>query len=155
MGFAQKLDEDIPSYFTREEELYKQAQPVDQPQTSPETDEQFVFWLVNGLRDRRLIEHIWCRLDQDHPLTVTKLRAAVNAELSIQSLSPSSPHSDMLVGSFDWMKSLQKMTPPCLRAKRIRDKEVIAGVGNVTEVNRGAAVAMAASRISMTRKKGK
>ena len=111
-GLAKKLDEDIPSYFTRGEELYKQAQPVDQPQPSPETDEQFVPRLVNGLRHRRLIDHIRRRLDQDHPLTVSKLRAAVNAELCIQSLSPSNPHDDMMVGSFEGMKSFQKMTPP-------------------------------------------
>ena len=50
-GLAQKMDEDIPSYFTRGEELYKQAQTIEQRQTSPEKDKQFVLWLVNGLMD--------------------------------------------------------------------------------------------------------
>ena len=56
--------EDIITYFPRGEELYKQAQPVDRPQNSPENDKQFVLRLVNGLRDKRMIDHIRCRLDQ-------------------------------------------------------------------------------------------
>ena len=68
------MDEDIPLHLTQGEEFYKQAQPVDQPQTSPEKDEQFVLRLVTGLKDRRLIDHIRRRLEQDHTLSVTKLR---------------------------------------------------------------------------------
>ena len=113
-GLTQNLDEDIPSYLTRGEELYKQAQPVDQPQTSPEKDEQFVFKLVNGLKDRRLVDHIRRRLDQDHPPTLTKLRAAVNAELCIQSLKPAFPSDNgFSVSQLDGMKSFMKQTPPC------------------------------------------
>ena len=112
-GLTQNLDEDIPAYLTRGEELYKQAQPVDQPQTSPEKDEQFVFKLVNGLKDRRLVDHIRRRLDQDHPPTLTKLRAAVNAELCIQSLKPAFPSDGYTVSQLDGMKSFMKQTPPC------------------------------------------
>ena len=112
-GLTQNLDEDIPSYLTRGEELYKQAQPVDQPQTSPEKDEQFVFKLVNGLKDRRLVDHIRRRLDQDHPPTLTKLRAAVNAELCIQSLKPAFPSDGYTVSQLDGMKSFMKQSPPC------------------------------------------
>ena len=112
-GLTQNLDEDIPAYLTRGEELYKQAQPVDQPQTSPEKDEQFVFKLVNGLKDRRLVDHIRRRLDQDHPPTLTKLRAAVNAELCIQSLKPAFPSDGYTVSQLDGMKSFMKQSPPC------------------------------------------
>ena len=71
-GLEQRMDEDIITYFTRREELYKQAQPVDRPQNSPENDKQFVLRLVNGLRDKRMIDHILCRLDQDPPFTMSK-----------------------------------------------------------------------------------
>ena len=113
LGLEQRMDEDIITYFTRGEELYKQAQPVDRPQNSPENDEQFVLRLVNGLRDKRMIDHIRRRLDQDPPFTMSKLRAAVNAELCIQALNSSSFPTAMSVGAFDGMKSFQKMTPPC------------------------------------------
>ena len=112
-GLEQKMEEDTISYFTRGEELYKQAQPVDRPQASPETDEQFVLRLVNGLRDKRLIDHVRRRLDQDPPFTMSKLRAAVNVELCIQALNNSSAPSGQAVGAFDGMKSFQKMSPPC------------------------------------------
>ena len=71
-GLEQRMDEDIITYFTRREELYKQAQPVDRPQNSPENDKQFVLRLVNGLRDKRMIDHIRRRLDQDPPFTMSK-----------------------------------------------------------------------------------
>ena len=112
-GLEQRMEEDTIGYFTRGEELYKQAQPVDRPQTSPESDEQFVLRLVNRLRDKRLIDHIRRRLDQDPPFTMSKLRAAVNAELCIQALNNSSGPSGMTVGAFDRMKSFQKLSPPC------------------------------------------
>ena len=105
--------EDIITYFPRGEELYKQAQPVDRPQTSPESDEQFVLRLVNGLRDKRMIDHIRRHLDQDPPFTMSKLRAAVNAELCIQALNNSSSPTGMTVGAFDGMKPFQKKSPPC------------------------------------------
>ena len=113
LGLEQRMDEDIITYFTRGEELYKQVQPVDRPHTSPENEEQFVLQLVNGLRDKRMIDHIRRRLDQDPPFTMSKLRAAVNAELCIQALNSSSFPTAMSVGAFDGMKSFQKMTPPC------------------------------------------
>ena len=73
-----------------------------------------MFKLVNGLKDRRLVDHIRRRLDQDHPPTLTKLRAAVNAELCIQSLKPAFPSDNgFSVSQLDGMKSFMKQTPPC------------------------------------------
>ena len=60
-----------------------------------------------------MIDHIRRRLDQDPPFTMSKLRAAVNAELCIQALNNSSAPSGMAIGAFDGMKSFQKMSPPC------------------------------------------
>ena len=60
-----------------------------------------------------MIDHIRRRLDQDPPFTMSKLRAAVNAELCIQALNNSSAPTGMAVGAFDGMKSFQKMSPPC------------------------------------------
>ena len=108
-SLSQKLEESYDDYLCRAQDLFVRAHINSTTLRDPEKDPHFVLQVLNGIRDKTLLDHLRRR----QPTTLTDLREAINAEVAITALSPTFQPGTATIAKIDGRDSNEKATPPC------------------------------------------
>ena len=108
-SLSQKLEESYDDYLCRAQDLFVRAHINSTTPRDPEKDPHFVLQVLNGIRDKTLLDHLRRR----QPTTLTELREAINAEVTITALSPTFQPGTATIAKIDGRDSNEKATPPC------------------------------------------
>ena len=108
-SLSQKLEESYEDYLCRAQDLFVRAHINSTTPRDPEKDPHFVLQVLNGIRDKTLLDHLRRR----QPQTLTELREAINAEVTITALSPTFQPGTATIAKIDGRDSNEKATPPC------------------------------------------